>query len=216
MPATTPQGLPYPLPTEPVAEGAAAIRALAEALDARPRTAVGASAVFVYSANDQNHRIYVPAITKAWSDFDAIANVFPSGGYVLVPVTGRYLVHVEVANPTPGVLSVGAIINDSAQLGNLQLATQQGDAGNVRGRYSRDTIASLSAGQTLKYYGYNTTGNSGTCSLGWALTQLGRPLGTAGGALLDAEARDAAELEAELEAKRFFDALPKVENPEFG
>ena len=33
MPSTTPRGLPYPLPTEPVAEGAAAIRALAEALD---------------------------------------------------------------------------------------------------------------------------------------------------------------------------------------
>lgn len=35
MPANTPSGLPYPLPTEPVAEGAQAIRNLAEALDAR-------------------------------------------------------------------------------------------------------------------------------------------------------------------------------------
>jgi hypothetical protein len=35
MPGTTPHGLPYPLPTEPVAEGAAAIRALAEAADTR-------------------------------------------------------------------------------------------------------------------------------------------------------------------------------------
>jgi len=32
MPASTPQGLPYPLPTEPVAEGAQAIRNLAEAI----------------------------------------------------------------------------------------------------------------------------------------------------------------------------------------
>lgn len=32
MPANTPQGFPYPLPTEPVAEGAQAIRNLAEAL----------------------------------------------------------------------------------------------------------------------------------------------------------------------------------------
>ena len=33
MPANTPRGLPYPLPTEPVAEGAQAIRNLAEAVD---------------------------------------------------------------------------------------------------------------------------------------------------------------------------------------
>jgi len=33
MPASTPRGFPYPLPTEPVAEGAQAIRNLAEALD---------------------------------------------------------------------------------------------------------------------------------------------------------------------------------------
>jgi len=33
MPANTPNGLPYPLPTEPVAEGAQAIRNLAEAVD---------------------------------------------------------------------------------------------------------------------------------------------------------------------------------------
>jgi hypothetical protein len=35
MPANTPRGLPYPLPTEPVAEGAQAIRNLAEAVDAQ-------------------------------------------------------------------------------------------------------------------------------------------------------------------------------------
>lgn len=35
MPANTPNGLPYPLPTEPVADGADAIKALALALDPR-------------------------------------------------------------------------------------------------------------------------------------------------------------------------------------
>jgi len=35
MPATTPRGYPYPLPTEPVAEGAQAIRNLAESADAK-------------------------------------------------------------------------------------------------------------------------------------------------------------------------------------
>jgi hypothetical protein len=35
MPANTPRGYPYPLPTEPVAEGAQAIRNLAETIDAR-------------------------------------------------------------------------------------------------------------------------------------------------------------------------------------
>jgi hypothetical protein len=35
MPAQTPHGFPYPLPDEPVAEGAAAIRSLAEAIDAK-------------------------------------------------------------------------------------------------------------------------------------------------------------------------------------
>lgn len=34
MPANTPRGFPYPLPAEPVAEGAQAIRNLAEAVDA--------------------------------------------------------------------------------------------------------------------------------------------------------------------------------------
>jgi len=38
MPANTPLGLPYPLPTEPVAEGAQAIRNLAEAVDVRLAT----------------------------------------------------------------------------------------------------------------------------------------------------------------------------------
>ena len=36
MPATTPRGFPYPLPTEPVAEGAQAIRNLAEAIHYPP------------------------------------------------------------------------------------------------------------------------------------------------------------------------------------
>ena len=44
MPSNTPGGLPYPLPTEPVAEGAQAIRNLAEAVDSKliapPRRAV--------------------------------------------------------------------------------------------------------------------------------------------------------------------------------
>ena len=35
MPANTPRGFPYPLPAEPVAEGAQAIRNLAEAIDAK-------------------------------------------------------------------------------------------------------------------------------------------------------------------------------------
>lgn len=34
MPANTPRGFPYPLPTEPVAEGAQAVRNLAEKIDA--------------------------------------------------------------------------------------------------------------------------------------------------------------------------------------
>src|SRR5262245_48156396 len=33
MPANTPRGFPYPLPTEPVAQGAHAIRNLAESID---------------------------------------------------------------------------------------------------------------------------------------------------------------------------------------
>lgn len=37
MPGTTPRGFPYPLPTEPVAEGAQAIRNLAESIDRRYR-----------------------------------------------------------------------------------------------------------------------------------------------------------------------------------
>jgi hypothetical protein len=37
MPATTPSGLPYPLPGEPVRDGAVAIRNLAEKLDPRAK-----------------------------------------------------------------------------------------------------------------------------------------------------------------------------------
>lgn len=40
MPANTARGFPYPLPTEPVAEGAQAIRNLAEAVDAKGLTLI--------------------------------------------------------------------------------------------------------------------------------------------------------------------------------
>lgn len=55
MPANTPRGLPYPLPTEPVAEGAQAIRNLAEAIDLAPRriaqVVVGANVPTIDFAN---------------------------------------------------------------------------------------------------------------------------------------------------------------------
>jgi hypothetical protein len=46
MPSQTPKGLPFPLPTEPIADGATAIRLLAEAVDPLVGSAVGAELAY--------------------------------------------------------------------------------------------------------------------------------------------------------------------------
>jgi hypothetical protein len=62
MPATTTQGLPYPLPTEPVAEGAAAIRSLAEAVDPRlPRLVTPAQMTSLVPTDGMAIRLLVDA-----------------------------------------------------------------------------------------------------------------------------------------------------------
>lgn len=53
MPANTPAGLPYPLPTEPVKDGAVSIQNLATALDGRGQG--------LYSIRGQNSSWNVPA-----------------------------------------------------------------------------------------------------------------------------------------------------------
>jgi hypothetical protein len=51
MPSTTPRGLPYPLPTEPIADGATAIKNLADALDPRGELAYAELAAPKSSSN---------------------------------------------------------------------------------------------------------------------------------------------------------------------
>lgn len=71
MPANTPKGLPYPLPSEPVAEGAQAIRNLAEATDTRLRLtviddyAVSGSVLATY---DTNARLGASNIPQTYRD----------------------------------------------------------------------------------------------------------------------------------------------------
>jgi hypothetical protein len=74
MPAQTPRGFPYPLPTEPVAEGAAAIRSLAEAVDSLE--------VIHYSYVHAAEQTLAPP----WVDLPT------PGPTVILPTAGDYLV----------------------------------------------------------------------------------------------------------------------------
>lgn len=83
MPANTPLGLPYPLPTEPVAEGAQAIRNLAESVDGRlgviSDQIVGATAVA---------SIAFDAIPATYRHLRVVACYRQSGG-ARAQITGR-------------------------------------------------------------------------------------------------------------------------------
>ena len=86
MPGTTPNGLPYPLPSEPVRDGAVAIRNLAEKLNPRApygqmvinqNQATDAQGYFTINAPGQ----YVAATIGYSGTFGPIiVNVYNSGG----------------------------------------------------------------------------------------------------------------------------------------
>ncbi len=86
MPGTTPSGLPYPLPSEPVRDGAVAIRNLAEKLD--PRAPYGQMVINQNQATngDGYFSINAPgnfiaaAIGYAGVFQPIVINVFNSGG----------------------------------------------------------------------------------------------------------------------------------------
>jgi len=92
MPANTPRGFPYPLPAEPVAEGAQAIRNLAEAIDAKDagrelayveRTTaltLGTSPTVIVTAPaitlDGSTRVLIEFFASAWNFTATSANSF--------------------------------------------------------------------------------------------------------------------------------------------
>lgn len=175
MPGSTPTGLPYPLPTEPVSAGAGAIRSLAEALDGRPKTCAGYTPNFAYAANDSNHRSYTPAITTSWNDF-APASVFANGRFN-APYAGRFLVGIGLNTPVAGNLGLGALLNSASRLFSMQMATIV-SADAVRPNYVHWTMMLLNANDTVVYNGYHSGGTAGTTTLSWWIQALGKPLGT--------------------------------------
>lgn len=89
MPANTPKGLPYPLPTEPVAEGAQAIRNLAEALDGKlPIAACQAS---VTASNWPTAAVTIASLTTEEFDNDGMHDPAVTPSRIFARSAGRYL-----------------------------------------------------------------------------------------------------------------------------
>lgn len=102
MPSNTPKGLPYPLPTEPLADGAVAIKNLADAVDARiilPRAIHLLSTTPIVVAN---------GAASTWATLNSkVAETIPPGGAslwsstvnpsrVTIAENGMYACHAKV------------------------------------------------------------------------------------------------------------------------
>jgi hypothetical protein len=141
MPANTPHGLPYPLPSEPVAEGAQAIRDLAEALDITRlfylRLAVSADY----------------ATTGAWASIPGANFTLPEAGTYFFVVTCTVDVRTAVAGFNfQGQVLVGASVHAHSSF--------YSDLGAVGKRTITQTFIATVAAGTACYLqaSKNTTG----------------------------------------------------------
>lgn len=113
--ATTPAGLPYPDPTDPVAEGASAIRALAEALD--PGVADTGWVAISLAAGFTGSLVYRRKgdIVEVRSGSAGIAGSFPAGNTTIttaLPATATPVARIPrgsayLSGSYPGVVSAG-------------------------------------------------------------------------------------------------------------
>lgn len=139
MPANTPLGLPYPLPTEPVSAGAAAIRSLAEAVDARAgmvkiadqTLAVSAGLVDFLNIPQLYAHLMVVAIARAefagtsvgWTA--RINNDLTQANYRAMRLIGYGAAATAQENFAAGGLDLGNIPGNTAQAGAFAPVTVQ-------------------------------------------------------------------------------------------
>lgn len=141
MPSTTPKlALPYPLPTEPVAEGAAAIKNLADRLEA-----LGVEWFLDKQGGEQI------TSTATWTNFATLLEV-------TVPVAGSYLIHFggyfDAGGANNGKLGI-SLVGDTPPTGDPATPSRRvlyWSGANA----SRVFVASgLAAGNKIKMMGWD-------------------------------------------------------------
>lgn len=157
MPAQTALGFPYPLPTEPVAEGAAAIRALAEADEARAVRVARAAGFLTWAAADQNSRAYTPALTQ---ELNTLGGTPFSTGRFIAPLAGVYRVAVYIGDLAVGRVSLAlSRFSDAAQFKRVVNDVNTGADGFKAG-IETEVMLALAAGNGLGIFGWASSGGA--------------------------------------------------------
>ena len=133
MPANTPKGFPYPLPTEPVAEGAQAIRNLAEADDRRSPLYAELKPQAAYPASG------------GYADITPVVSV-------TVPVAGQYEItfSANIGNSAGGAATyVAAKLGAAATLDEDSVGNASGVAGGIE-QAAGPFLRTLAAGAVVK------------------------------------------------------------------
>lgn len=110
MSGTTPGGLPYPDPTDPVADGATAIRALAEALDARFQRIMGRAQTLAQNLTSGNTQSIL-----TMSLIEATGVTFTANGFTITKA-GMYVISGDLtlsSSTTGGASQLSAMVNES-------------------------------------------------------------------------------------------------------
>jgi len=176
MPAQTPRGFPYPLPTDPVSAGASDIKALAEALDAyfpalhgrlypagAARTAPGA---VPFAAGLLYRVTFTPAIATVLYDRGPFFGSVGSGIQITIPAEGDYEFSVLIDNiTTPGNAGIGFVVNDAyadfVTSARVEISSDATDAGGIlaigQGHFT--------AGVPIQTQAWNTGGGTGRITM---------------------------------------------------
>lgn len=169
MPGTTPLGFPYPLPTEPVAEGAAAIRTLAEADEGRAIRVARAAGFFTWSAADQNSRAYAPALTQ---EFSTLGGTPFSTGRFIAPIAGIYRIGLYVGDLAIGRVSIAlSRFSDGAQFKRVTRDVNTG-ADGFKGGIETEAMLSLAAGNGVSLFGWASSGGANN-TIAYEVVRLG-------------------------------------------
>ncbi|HET6194114.1 MAG TPA: hypothetical protein VFE12_00100 [Acetobacteraceae bacterium] len=159
MPAgSTPGGLPYPEDTDAVKQGAQAIKALAQAIEAQPWISFARwTQGTVAGAAD--------AIVSAWDLTEGNFAANDAGGGFTCPKAGLYLVTVDLefscAWPAGGPLvSVGAKTSSAPPREIYLQRAEASSAGATRRSYSVSGLLRMAVGETCRAFMNNGTGIS--------------------------------------------------------
>lgn len=156
----TPGGLPYPDPTDPVAEGADAIRALAEAIDSA-LTALAQPEIIITRTPDLIDLSWGAAwtglMTAAWFAVAKADPGFEWNGRIRVPTDGRYDLQLWGRFTQGSLIGVNLNTTDVAENENtisiLPVVTQVGTP-----IASAIGTVELHAGDQLALMGYSASG----------------------------------------------------------